>query len=112
MHNSYHSMSLRVRKEIEYDFVLTYSLAASPSSKILTKAGVISLCLLPIMYFLASLSNMAGFELFLAKKIDIGLFVVGASLVLPSIQADHEIRRQLMAWYLMPIGLGLLMVFV
>ena len=111
VHNSYHSMSLRVRKEIEYDFALTYSLTAISTSKILTKTGAGFLCLLPIVYGLVGHYDIAGFELFLAKKIDVGLFVVGASLVLPNIQTDHEVRKQLMTWYLLPIILGLLMVF-
>ncbi len=111
VYNSYHSMSLRVRNEIDYDFGLTYSLTAIFTSKILTKIGAGFLCIMPVVYFLVINYDMYGFEIFLQKKIDIGLFVIGASLLLPNIQPDHEIRKLLMMWYLLPIILGLLMVF-
>ena len=111
VYNSYHSMSLRVRNEIDYDFGLTYSLTATSTSKILTKIGAVFLCIMPLVYFLVIDQNISGFELFLQRKIDIGLFVFGASLVLPNIQTDHEVRKKLILWYLLPIILGLLMVF-
>lgn len=111
VYNSYHSMSLRVRDEIDYDFGLTYSLTAAPTSKILTKINAVFLCIMPIMYFLVINQGILGFELFLERKIMIGLFVIGASLVLPNIQPDQDIRKTLMIWYLLPTILGLLMVF-
>lgn len=112
VYNSYHSMSLRVRHEIDHDFGVIYSLTAMPASKILTKIGGLFLCVFPIVYFIIVNYHISGFESFLLKKIEVGLFVIGASLVLPNIQSDHNVRSQLMIWYLLPIILGLLMVFI
>jgi len=111
VYNSYQSMSLRVRNEIDYDFGLTYSLTATATSKILTKTNAGFLCMLPIVYFLVINQSISGFELFLERKIEIGLFVIAASLILPNLQPDHDVRRTLMMWYLLPTIFGLLMVF-
>ncbi len=105
-------MSLRVTDKIDYDFGLTYSLTVLPSSKSLTQLGAIILSILPIAYFIVTHVLKYDLQPFLGNKIEIALFVIGASLLLPNIQPDQSIRRKLMLYYLVPIIFGLVMVFI
>ena len=111
IYNSYQSMSLRITTEIDYDLILTYSFGILPSSKSLTVCGSFILSSLPIAFLIIATKNISGFELFTQKQIEIALFVIGASLVLPSIQPDLSIRRSLMLWYLLPIIFAMWMIF-
>ena len=111
IYNSYQSMALRVPTNIDYDFSVTYSLTPLPSSKVLTQLCSFFLLALPVSFFIIPLIYTSGFEPFFQKQVEVALFVIGASLLLPNIQPDHSIRRRLMLWYLLPIILGLIMVF-
>jgi len=93
--------------------ILMYALKAQKSSKILTKFGVIVLSILPmILLTLTVLKMQNNFQGIFDKNIEIGLFVIGASLILPQLQSDDEIRKQLIAFYLIPIILGIVTLFV
>ena len=91
-------MSLRVRNRFDHDVGLTYSFSATPDSKILTKMGAISLSVFPIAYLALAGMGIPGFEQFVERKIDVGLFTIGASLLLPNIQPDQSIRKKLVPW--------------
>lgn len=109
VYNSYQTLSLRITNEVDFDFGLLYSISSLSSSKTLTKLGAVFMAILPVMFGLISIFNISGFDSFLQKQIEVALFVMGASLLLPNIQPDNSIRRELMLWYLLPIILGLLM---
>ena len=111
IYNSYQSMSLRVTTEIDYDLVLAYSLGALPSFKTLTQLGSFLLSSLPIAFLLITNQNISGYEPFIQKQIEIALFVIGASLLLPNIQPNYSIKRSLMLWYILPIALAMVMMF-
>lgn len=109
--NSYQSLSLRITNKVDYDFGLIYSLNAIPDSKELTKIGAYFLIALPILFALTYF-DPTSYELLHQKKIEFSLFIIGASLLLPNIQPDSSIRRELTLWYILPIIFGLLLIFL
>ena len=112
MNHLHNSLMLRVGEEFEDDFGLVYSLRATPTSTRLTRFGGLLLLVMPLAYFATTLLEVSGLEAFTERNIEVGLFVTGASLLLPTFQKDAGVRNTLMGWYMIPAILGILMLFV
>ena len=110
-YNSYHSLSLRIKPDLNDLFFLIYSLKPEKSTKVITLFGSFVLSIIPILYLLTFFIENYDFQKIHDKQIEIALFVIGASLILPKFQSDQKIRNKLVIYYLLPIILGLVMLF-
>ncbi len=111
--SGYQTLSLRITTKSNHAFILMYKLKAETSSKILTVFGGIVLSILPgILIGLSILNLKPSFVEIFDKNIEISLFIIGASLILPQLQSDDEVRKQLIVFYIIPIILGFVTLFV
>lgn len=108
---SYHSLSLRIKPNLNDLFFLMYSLKPEKSAKVIILLGSFVLSIIPILYFITFLIETYDFQKIHDKQIEIALFIIGASLILPKLQSDQKIRNKLILYYLLPIILGLVMLF-
>lgn len=109
----YQTLSFRITTKANHDFILMYELKSQKSAKVLTEFGIIVLSLIPMILFsLNMFGEMNNFKNIFDKNIEIGLFVIGASLLLPQLQHDDKVRKELIKFYMIPIGLGVLTLFV
>ena len=111
MNRLHSSLMLRVDEGSEDDFGFMYSFRAAPTLTRLTRFGGLLLLVMPLVYFTAAYLDLIGLEAFLERNIEVGLFVTGASLLLPTFQRDAGVRNSLMGWYMIPAVLGILMMF-
>lgn len=101
------TLSLRIT-ESEHDFILMYRLRVHKSAELLTAVGALLLMGLSTMFLVLQSWNNPAVQDILAKNTEIGLFVMGASLILPKLQNDDEVRRRLIKYYIAPFVLGVI----
>ena len=93
------------------DFEIEYSFRPKPNTTASLKVGVWFLSVLSSLILAwnlgISLNYLPASELF-DKQIEIGLFVMGGSLILPPLIANQGIRTGYIRWYLVPMFLGAL----
>ena len=108
----YHALSLRITTKSSHDFILSYELKPQKSSQVLIKFGVLVLSILSALLLIINFTvGKDDFQQIFDKNIEIGLFIIGASL-LPQLHSDVIIRRELIAYYMIPIILGGAILFV
>ena len=93
------------------NFEIEYSFRPKPNTTASLKVGVWFLSVLSSLILAwnlgISLNYLPASELF-DKQIEIGLFVMGGSLILPPLIANQGIRTGYIRWYLVPMFLGAL----
>ena len=108
MYKNYYGLSVRVKQELDHDFILSYSFKPERQSSHLIKTGAVVLSIISVFTMLHVFNLIIILEdsSFLDKNLEIGLFVVAASLVLPQLTTNNAIRMKLYVYYLIPLILG------
>lgn len=102
------TLSLRITAKSSPYFILTYRLKVQRLAKFSTLVGTLLLTGLSVVFLaLKVFDSLVNVQDILDKNIEIGLFVMGASLILPRLQSDDEVRRRLVLYYLIPFAFGL-----
>ena len=106
----YNSNVFRLSSNVD-SFAIVYSFKPTYEATLSTKIGV------GVLVGLAALSFLLSFVLSSANlekinsdyQIQIALFIIGGSLLLPQLTNNNAIRRQQVKYYLFPVGLGCLL---
>ena len=100
---------LRIPVDIEDDFEIKYSFKPKSASTAPMHIGAIALLLLPsiflVLRYLVFWNDPPDLDIF-TKHVEIGLFVIGGSLILPQLTSNHSIRAKYKWYYLASIILG------
>ena len=100
---------LRIPVDIEDDFEIKYSFKPKSASIAPMHIGAIALLLLPsiflVLRYLVFWNDPPDLDIF-AKHVEVGLFVIGGSLILPQLTSNHSIRAKYKWHYLTSIILG------
>ena len=106
---TFDSNLLRIPEDIEDGFEIKYSFKPKPASIVPMQIGAIALLLLPsiflVLRYLVFWNDPPDLDIF-AKHVEIGLFVIGGSLILPQLTSNHSIRAKYKWYYLTSIILG------
>ena len=107
---TYNSNLFRIISHIEDGFKISYSFKPTRTSTAPTKIGLFTLAGLSLAIvtfkYIVYLGDPPDDGIF-AKQLEIGLFVIGGSLLLPQLTNNYSIRARYTWWYLLPIGLGI-----
>ncbi len=105
------SVQFRIPSETEKGLEISYSFKPKTASVATMKmvlavltAMSFAVAMLKYVVFLGEPPDTGIF----AKQVEIGLFVIGGSLLLPQLIGNQSIRARYTWWYLIPIGLGIL----
>ena len=107
---TYNSRLFRTISNTEFGLEMTYSFQPTPQSTIATKIGLGTLSFLSFGILIAKLitsNSDIQFDL-LTKDIEIGILIIGGSLVLPQLTANDSIKSKYSRYYILPIILGAL----
>ena len=106
------SKLLRISSDIEDGFEIKYSFKPKSTSIAPIRIGAIALLSLPTVFlvlrYLVFWNDPPDLDIF-AKHVEIGLFVIGGSLILPQLTSNPLIRTKYKWWYLTSIILGSLL---
>ena len=106
---TFDSNLLRIPADIEDGFEIKYSFKPKSASIAPMQIGVITLLLLPsiflVLRYLVFWNDPPDLDIF-AKHVEVGLFVIGGSLILPQLTSNHSIRAKYKWYYLASIILG------
>ena len=109
MFKTYNSNMIRIVSKKSFSFIIEYSFRPTGHSTIATIIGLVTLS------FLAGILLVTKWIIFphysyhfdvLEKHVEIGLFVIGASLILPRLTSNDSIRIRYAKKYIIPILLG------
>ena len=106
-HNSY---IFRITSKTDTAFAILYSFRPSSEATLSTKFGIGVLSGLAIVVFIVRSFDLVQNDTFIQSQIQIALFIIGGSLLLPQLTGNNSIRRTQMNYYLIPalFGVGLL----
>ena len=108
------STYIRIQPENKEQFVVQYSIKIKPILTLLTVGSVTVLSILafiPILAVFQILPYYSENHVFYQKNLEIGMFVIGASFIIPTFTKRLDIQSTFLMLYIIPIVLGGLLFF-
>ncbi len=108
---TYNSTLFRITSGHENSFEISYSFKPASTSAAPTKFGLYTLIVISSLILIFKygiyLGNPPDTGIF-AKQIEMGLFIIGGSLLLPQLTSNQSIRARYVIRYLIPVVMGIL----
>ncbi len=105
---TYNSKLFRINSELESSFEIIYAFKPTPQATVASRFGFTILsCFGILMIYALYTFEISNFH-FLQKHVEIGIFIIAGSLLLPQLTNNDSIRSRFISLYLFPILLGVI----
>lgn len=114
MFKTHNSNMIRIASEEDSSFIIKYSFRPTGNSTIAIKIGLGTLSCIAsslLVFKWIVLSYYSYSFVVIEKHVEVGLFVIGASLILPQLTNNDSIRIRYAKYHLVPIVMGGLLFF-
>ena len=108
---TYNSSLFRIPSELKNGFEISYSFKPTSTSSSPMKIALATLTFFAIGMLMfrhvVFYNEPQAMEIF-SRQVDVGLFVIGGSLLLPQLVSNQSVRARYVRWYLLPVFLGII----